>query len=356
MKIRYEPLRILPMNLIFYKNLKFFFIIVLALALFPEILLGCGGKQQRLNNTQVENHTVKTDKSDEIAKLNNQLFTLVQMNVEPTDYLIGSGDILQVSVFEAKDLKTKVRVSSRGYVTLPLLGQVLVKGLSAREVEEKVEDLYRTQYIKDPHVGIFIEEHLSKRITIVGQVNNPGTYDYLPKRRLLDVIAIAGGMTDKAGQTVQVRRIGHTPDKYGTFIVDLDKLIKEGKIELNIEINGGDVIFVPEAGVFFVDGAVRKPGAYPIKKIMNIREALLTAGGVAPYAIKDRIVLIRYVENGDREIMKLDLKSLEAQELKIKDRDIVIALYSALGKLIHGIGITIGISDTLFFGYSTPVR
>ena len=186
------------MKLVIRKRHVFYCSMAIGLGMFLGTLLGCGGSQSSL----IAQHTGKSDKSEEISQLNERLFASAQMNVSPIDDLIGSGDLLHVSVFEAKDLETKVRVNSRGYVTLPLLGQVLVKGLTAREAEEKTEDLYRKRYIKDPHVNIFIEESFSQRVTVVGQVRSPGTYDYLSKQRLIDVLALVGGLNDKAGRTV----------------------------------------------------------------------------------------------------------------------------------------------------------
>ena len=328
----------------------------IGLGMFLGTWLGCGGKQGSSHSSLVENYSIQSDKSDEISQLNERLFASARMNVPPSDDLIGSGDLLHVSVFEAKDLETKVRVNSRGYVTLPLLGQVLVKGLSVREAEEKTEHLYRRRYIKDPHVSIFVEERFSQRVTVVGQVKSPGTYDYLSKQRLMDVLALVGGLADNAGRTVQIRRIGSMPDEHGMFIVDLDKLVNEGMTELNIEINGGDVIYVPEAGVFFVDGAVRRPGSYRIKQKMVLREALMAAGGLASYANKDTVVLIRQKGNGDRELTEIDVQKADGSELEIKDRDVIIAKDSAWGKLLHGTGIHLGIPGLLSIGYRSPER
>ena len=328
----------------------------IGLGMFLGTWLGCGGKQGSSHSSLVENYSIQSDKSDEISQLNERLFASARMNVSPSDDLIGSGDLLHVSVFEAKDLEIKVRVNSRGYVTLPLLGQVLVKGLSVREAEEKTEHLYRRRYIKDPHVSIFVEERFSQRVTVVGQVKSPGTYDYLSKQRLMDVLALVGGLADNAGRTVQIRRIGSMPDEHGMFIVDLDKLVNEGMTELNIEINGGDVIYVPEAGVFFVDGAVRRPGSYRIKQKMVLREALMAAGGLASYANKDTVVLIRQKGNGDRELTEIDVQKADGSELEIKDRDVIIAKDSAWGKLLHGTGIHLGIPGLLSIGYRSPER
>ncbi|MGD2188272.1 MAG: polysaccharide biosynthesis/export family protein [Desulfobacterales bacterium] len=293
-------------------------------------------------------------KQDEIAQFNEQLFASARMNTDPSDYLLGSGDLLQIKVYEAEDLNTTVRVSSRGYVTLPLLGAVSVNGLSAREAEETIENLYRAQYIKDPHVSIFVEEHFSRRITLMGQFRNPGTYDYLAKQRLLDVMALGGGLGDKAGRVIQVRRYSGSQEGQRVFVVDLDQLIKEGKSDLNIEINSGDVLFVPEAGTFFVDGAVRRPGAYHIKHTTTIQEALLEAGGLAPYADKKRATLIRYTEKGERQMIKLDLSLPESQELEVRDRDVLITEASTYGKLVHGFGLQIGVPGFGSLGYRNP--
>ena len=92
------------------------------------------------NHGIVERYAVGSGKGDEITRLNKQLFAAARMNVDPSDYLLGAGDLLQITVFESKNLDTTVRVSSRGFVTLPLLGQVQIKGLTAREVEIKIED------------------------------------------------------------------------------------------------------------------------------------------------------------------------------------------------------------------------
>lgn len=290
---------------------------------------------------------------DEVRELNEKILAQAQINHDPSEYLLGSGDLLQIKVFEAEELTSSVRVSSRGFVTLPLIGQIMIKGLTAREAEQKIEDKYRERYIKDPHVSIFVEEHFSQRITLVGQFKNPGTYDYLSKQRLLDVIALGGGLSEKAGQIVQIRRGDNGQEKREVYIVDLDHLIKQGNEQLNIKINGGDVIFVPEAGVFFVDGAVRRPGSYPIKHRTIVQEALMEAGGLSPYANKESLQLVRVID-GKRQIIKLDLSKVESKELVVMDRDILIVDSSAMGKLFHGFNIFLGIPGTGGVGYRNP--
>jgi polysaccharide export outer membrane protein len=269
--------------------------------------------------------------SNEISALNEKILSQAQMSSEPGEILIGAGDLLQVSIFEAKELDKTVRVSSRGFVSLPLVGEVKISGLTAIEAEENIEDMYKSRFIKDPHVSIFVEEQISQRITLVGQFKNPGTYDYLSSQRLLDVIALGGGLSERAGQIVKVRRTRYVQGEPNTFIVDLDRLIKEGHVELNIRLNGGDVLFIPEAGVFFVDGAVRRPGSYPIKHKTVVQEGLVEAGGFDSSAKKDKIKLVRVTENGERKIIDLDLNETSSNEMPLKDRDILIVGEGALG-------------------------
>lgn len=168
-------------------------------------------------------------------------------------------------------------------------------------------------------------------------------------------MALAGGLTDKAGHAIHVRRKVSSPGEPNVLIIDLDRLIKEGRTDLNIDINGGDIIFAPMAGNFFVDGAVRRPGSYPIMHKIALSEALLTAGGIAPYALKDSLVLIRNGEGSGRKIIELELNNPEHQAIEIQEGDIIIVKTSSWGKMVHGAGITIGIPG-LGVGYHDPER
>ena len=328
-----------------------FIIITAPVVITFSMLLSSCGKHKNL----VDRYSVAPIKNDEITNLNEQLFARAQIGEDPSDYLLGAGDLLQITVFEAEDLNTKARVSSRGYITLPLLGQIKVKRLTAREAEMKIEGLYRKKYIKDPHVSVFVEEHVSQRVTLVGQFERPGTYDYFSQQRLLDVMALAGGFSEKAGRTIQIRRNSTNPGEPGLFIIDRDQLFKEGQTELNIEIMGGDTIFVPEAGYFFIDGAVREPGNYPITKKMLIKDALLVAGGTRPYADKESLVLIRHVKGEGRKVLDLKFDNPEHLKIEVRDHDIIIVEASTWGKIVHGGKINIGIPG-FGVGYEDPER
>jgi polysaccharide biosynthesis/export protein len=336
------------------KTNSFIFLISITF-IFALNMTGCGKNVNTMEDFNAQNFN---DRPEQILEINQKLFADANIAPDRSDYLLGSGDLIEVKVFESDKLNTIVRVSSRGNVSLPLIGEVTLKGKTAYEAETLIEKRYRDTYIKNPNVSIFIKEHYSQRVTVVGEVSKPGTYDYPSRQRLVDALAIAGGLTDKAGQIVHVRRLTNSSDNSSqTFLINLDELINEGKNELNISINGGDVIFVPEAGLFYIDGAVRRPGEYHIKDKLSVRKAILSAGGLATYADTKDMVLRRKTENGSIEEIKINLQKDQdlVEEMIIKDGDFIFVNASFWGKLFYGGGVNIGIPG-LGFNYRDPER
>lgn len=295
--------------------------------------------------------------NQEIKEINEQLFASVSSTPQLQDYVLGEGDLIQMSVFGVDELKTEARVAARGFVTLPLVGPVEVRGLTAREAEEKIEDLYRRKYLQDPHVSIFVKEQVSGRITLMGALQKPGKYPYLARQRLFDALAMAEGLSDKAGRLVQVRRVGTDPNRPTTLFVDLDELVKEGRTELNIEIEAGDVIYVPEAGTVYVDGAVRKPGTYPIKQSMTVQEVIAAAGGFSTIADEGDIKLVRSSEAGKREVVQLNIKDVTqgSRNVTVKDRDVIFVETNRMEALVYGLRLNF-IGGLFGVGYQPPAQ
>jgi polysaccharide export outer membrane protein len=133
-------------------------------------------------------------------------------------------------------------------------------------------------------------------------------------------------------------------------MIDLDDLVKNGNMAHNHYILGGDVIFIPQSGQCFVDGAVRKPGTYPLSSNMTVTEAITLAGGLASWADDDKIKLIRYLGRGkERQVVSLSYSDLQAgigDTLMLQDQDIIYAESSASGKFFSGTGFTLGFMGT----------
>jgi polysaccharide biosynthesis/export protein len=296
------------------------------------------------------------DPQREAKEFNERLLTLVGPPPQPQDYPISEGDLLQVTVFEAEELKREVRVGDRGAILLPLLGAVQVKGLTTREAAEGIEVSYRKKYLQDPHVDVFVKEYQGGKITLLGQFKRPGTYNYFGRQRLLDILAIGEGLSDKAGRTVQVRRIEGDSQRPNTYLVDLDEIVAGGQVELNIPIQRGDTIYVPDMGMVFVDGAVKRPGTYGVTPSMTIQEAIVQAGGYTSVADTGDIKLVRKLPEGKREVIQLSLKELKAEsdrDLLIKDRDIVFVEASLGKQMIYGLKLNF-FTGLVGVGYESP--
>jgi polysaccharide export outer membrane protein len=315
------------------------------------MLFGCAADERFEATTSLEEFQRLYAKKQEDSR-SSATFTapeIIDIQSESA-YLLGGGDLLAINVFESEKLSTEVRVSSRGIINVPLIGDVNVMNLTAADVEQKIEDMYRKDYIHDPHVSVYIKEHMSRQITLVGAVEKPGTFDYVAQRRLLDVLAIANGLRDDAGSLASITRNNPKTNEQVSYIINLEDLIENGNMAHNHVILGGDVIFIPESGQCFVDGAVRKPGTYPLESNMTITEAIAQAGGLAGYADDDAIKLIRFMgRSQERQVVSLSYSDLQAglgDTLLLKDQDIVFVESSASGKFFSGAGFTLGFMGT----------
>jgi polysaccharide export outer membrane protein len=332
--------------------------IVSAILFLAGFIQGCGVRSGPEPNAKIEDVTARqSEDNKEVRAINEKLFASVKSAPTLKDYVLGEGDLLQVSVFEAEELKSEVRVGARGSVTLPLIGSVEIKGFTAREAEQKIEDLYRAKFIQHPHVSIFVKEQVSGKITLMGSFKKTGTFPYLARQSLFEAMALGEGLNDTAGKMVQVRRGVKESDRPSTLLIDLDELVRGGGEELNIEIKSGDVIYVPEAGMVYVDGAVRKPGNYPIKRKMNVPEAIVAAGGFAPYAEESAIKLVRSRGDGKQpDIVKLSFKDIQqdsSHNVEVKDRDIIFVETNRVEAVVYGLQIT-GLGGIVGAGYRPP--
>src|SRR3981189_286634 len=127
-------------------------------------------------------------------------------SVVPREYTIGPEDVLDINVFEAQEMNREVRVSASGEISLPLLGAVRAAGLTPRELETSLEELLHQKYMKDPHIGVFVREMQSHAVSVVGAVRKPGTFQISSSKSLLEILSLAEGLAEDAGEEVTILR------------------------------------------------------------------------------------------------------------------------------------------------------
>ena len=238
-------------------------------------------------------------------------------------YRIGPGDLLELKVFEVKELDQTVRVSEDGSITIPLLGRVMVEGLTQEGVVKKLTELLQAKYVKNPQVTIFIKEYKNQQVAVIGAVENAGSYELVGRKNLLQIISMAGGFSETAGNEVFILREG--PDgATSTVSIDLKDLLVNGNQALNIPIEPNDVINVPvdkEIRVF-VMGRVTRPGAVKAKLSEGITlfQAIADAGGLAEGAKESAISITRKDKSGKEQKIRVNLKDI----IRGKKKDIVL--------------------------------
>lgn len=255
-----------------------------------------------------------------------------------SDIEIGSGDLLEIAVFGAPEFSKQVRVSSSGEISLPLIGTVKVAGLSTGQAEKLVEKkLLDGGYFTDPHVSIFEKEYETQGISVLGEVQKPGIYPMLGSRRLLDVIAAAGGTTPKAGNQVSVtHRDQRRPVQTLTLKGD-----ESDSTSNNPEVFPGDTVVIQKAGIVYVVGDVRMPGGFIMDKPqLTVLQALAMAQGANPTAKLDGARLIR--KGGDqRQELQIELKKILASkspDVSLQPDDILFVPNSAAKSAMrHGL-------------------
>src|SRR5271156_5492722 len=203
---------------------------------------------------------------------------------------IGPGDLVYLTVFDVPELVLKVRVDASGSVSLPLIGDLKLAGMTVRDTQQLIaRELVARQLVKDPQVSLLIEEFATQGVTVYGEVNTPGVYPLMGPHRLYDAMAAAGGLTSKAGRTVTILHVGQRDHPE---VITLSNETSAGHGD--VRIYPGDTIIVSRAGVVYVLGEVNKPGAFVMEDntSMSLLRATALAGGTTKVAsLKHALIL-----------------------------------------------------------------
>jgi len=246
-----------------------------------------------------------------------------------SEYKIGPKDLLEISVFGLDELNKTVRVSEYGKISLPLLGEVDVDGLTKTELERKLSRLLEEKYLQNPQVTIFIREFQSKRVSVLGAVENPGSYELLGRQTLLQVISRAGGLSQEAGDDIIVIR-EHQDGTSNSLKISIDDLFLKGDARFNIPLEPNDIINIPvdKTVVVYVFGQVRNPGALQVKQsnIPTLLQAIAHAGGFSERASKGSVLIRRIDEEGKEHKIIVNVKDVikgKKRDIQLKENDVV---------------------------------
>lgn len=233
------------------------------------------------------------------------------------EYLLAPGDILKISVFKNPDLSLDVRVSESGTIGYPLIGSVPVKGLTLPAAESKIAQMLRDGgFVVNPQVNILLTEGFGNLVSVIGEVNKSGRYSTdAAGGHVSGMLASAGGIAPTGGEVVTVS--GMRNGKPFHRDVDILKMSSTGNQAEDIELYGGDTLYVPRAPLFYIYGQVQKPGQYRLERGMTVIQALATGGGVTGKGTQRGIVRHRRDPNGK---VKEESVSLDDD---VQDKDVI---------------------------------
>jgi len=222
-------------------------------------------------------------------------------------YLLGPGDQITVSLRDRKEIEIRpARIGQDGAVELSYVGNLHAEGLSTQQLAKEIETRL-TRIVQNPVVTVEVSEYGSQPVSVLGAVNRPGVHQLRGSKSLVEVLSLAEGLKNEAGNEIKITRpksSGPIPlanakeDATGEFMtaeVKVKGLMDATLPEANIQIRAHDVITVPRAELVYVLGKVKRPGGFPLaeRESISVLQALAMAEGVEPGALTQGAKILR---------------------------------------------------------------
>ena len=217
--------------------------------------------------------------------------------------ILGHGDQVRITVFQNPDLTTEARISERGTIVFPLIGEVPIAGGTAPQAGERIAArLKKGQFMRNPQVSVAVTQVRSRQISVLGQVGRPGRYALDdPGMKLIDILALAGGITATGDDVITI--VGQRNGQTTKTTVDVPALYRNGESK-SVEVRSGDTIFVPRAQMFYIYGEVQRSGAYRLEPDMRVMQAISVGGGLTIRGTQRGLKIHRRAADGQVNILE----------------------------------------------------
>jgi len=326
-----------------------------------------GGERTGQNATGTNNQDRKGREEIAMARL-AQLWNQRTQETRSSDYPLGPGDVLEISVPRMGELEARtVRVSGDGTIALPFAGVIEVQGYTESEIKEELRRRL-LKYKRDPQVSLFVREYRSRLVAVAGAVAKPGLYSVASTTEtLLGVISQAGGMTKdafpqiillpaEAGEGTKESRLASTASlalqtesvesvlaampRTDPLVIDLQRLRKgKEQLYLTLPVRPGDALIVPSGGEVIVGGWVDKPGSYKITPGLTVLGAVTAAGDTLFPADTKAVQVIRTDATGEKNIMSANLQQIargESPDIPLQEGDVIEVNPSTVKLMSYG--------------------
>ncbi|HEY8068078.1 MAG TPA: polysaccharide export protein EpsE [Burkholderiales bacterium] len=235
----------------------------------------------------------------------------------PSRETLGEGDAVRITVFQNPDLTTEARISERGTITFPLIGEVAIGGMTPAGAEARIaRQLADGKFVVKPQVNLNVVRVRSRQVSVLGQVARPGRYALDDvSSTLTDILALAGGIIPGGDDnvTVMLRRGGETVK----MEIDVPGMYRTGDMSHNIPLENGDVVYVQRAPQFYIYGEVQRAGAYRVEPDMTVQQAISVGGGLTPRGTQRGLKIHRRMPDGRMQKLEVGLAD------KVQPEDVI---------------------------------
>jgi polysaccharide biosynthesis/export protein len=224
--------------------------------------------------------------------------------VSATEYRLGAGDAVRISVYQSPDLTLEARISEAGVVSYPLLGNVKIGGMSVSAAEKLIADgLKNGNFVKAPQVSVLVTQVRGNQVSVLGQVNRPGRFPIeAPDLRLSDLLAIAGGVAISGADTVIL--VGTRSGQRIRKEIELASLFRSANVDDDMLVQNGDVVYVERAPIVYIYGEVQRPGPMRLERGLTVMQALATGGGLTVRGTERGLRLHRKGGDGKLQVLQ----------------------------------------------------
>lgn len=268
------------------------------------------------------------------------LVSLLSLNVcgQASKLVIGPGDLLHIQVFDTPEMEQHVRVSDSGDAAVEFLGNVHLAGRppaeAAREIERR---LVEGKIVQHPQVTVFIDQYATQNVSVLGEVHQPGSYQITAPRSVIDILAMAGGVTPIADRNITIKRHGLDGEKVSYFLSN----DANAAFDKTVLVYPGDTVLVEKAGIVYVLGDVKNPGGYTMddnRSQLTTLQIIAQAGGLNKTAVPEHARLIRKNPDGSLNETRIQISRMQKgkdMDVALEAGDIVFVPFS----YVKGIGL-----------------
>lgn len=244
-----------------------------------------------------------------------------QTTAREDDYRLGPDDKVQVAINADPKLTQQLVIGPDGRVSIPLIGDVELGGLTVREAAENVTELLARDYLVDPNVDLQITEYKSRWVMVTGEVGKPGRVALRGGATLKDALADADGLAVNAGDEIIISRDAAEGD--GKIQIAVDRPAFE-RAEANPPLKTGDIVNVPARPYVYVQGEVRMASKVPLERGMTLMKALAMVGGLTEWASEKGVQIMSEGSTGQKRLFNLkDIRSMHIPDPPLKGGDVV---------------------------------